>query len=127
MKIEKGLAESAAEEYPLSADELDQVVTEIKTSDAYTEKLSGKDLSQAVGNVLADNEMMRRKGRLMKAETLDYKSCYFPGSPNMPPILSWRECPVGHGEPILRDDYWKRVISPEIRGELLNRLLRALL
>jgi hypothetical protein len=64
MELETGLPESAADEYLLSADELDQVVTEIKTSDAYTEKLSGADLSKAVGKVLADNEMMRRKGSL---------------------------------------------------------------
>jgi len=71
MKLEEGLIESVAAEYPISADELDQIVTEIKTSSANAKELSGnakelsgQDLSRAVSKVLADNEMMRRKGSM---------------------------------------------------------------
>lgn len=67
-ELEEGLAESAAAEYPLNAEELDQVATEIKTSNAYAEKLSSPDLARAVGKVLADNEMMRRKGGIEVAK-----------------------------------------------------------
>jgi len=77
MELEDGLAASVAEDYPLNAEELDQVVTEIKTSEAYAGRLSRADMSRAVSKVLADNEIMRRKGgaELMKLD-FDYKK-YF--------------------------------------------------
>ncbi|CAK8715900.1 hypothetical protein H206_00536 [Candidatus Electrothrix aarhusensis] len=130
MKIEEGLAESAADEYPLNADELDQVVTEIKTSDAYAEKLSGNDLSQAVGKVLADNEMMRRKGGLMskKNYNLEYnrpvpdcrvdglcrvdKRHIFPCRVEGPNNPIYEYCTGGHG--LKEIDPQERITRPEL-------------
>ncbi len=137
MVIEDGLAESAADEYPLSADELDQVVTEIKTSDDYADKLSGNDLSQAVGKVLADNEMMRRKGT-MRSKRFHYEapeyiclvngpnkplSCNASGPGNL--VEKKYYCYGGHSIliPEEHDDYLKLVINV---AELLagNRMMR---
>jgi hypothetical protein len=89
MELEDGLATSVAEDYPLSAEELDQVVTEIKTSEAYTGKLSRADMSRAVRKVLADNEIMRRKGSA-EAMKFDYKKfdCISCGPNNKPHITS---------------------------------------
>jgi hypothetical protein len=84
MELEAGLPESAADEYLLSTDELNQVVTEIKTSDAYTEKLSGADLSKAVGKVLADNELMRRKGSMMGEHSPARCTPFSPDAPCIP-------------------------------------------
>ncbi len=61
IEIEEGLVESAVADYPINADELDQVVTEIKTSDSHVKKLTDRDLSRAISKVLADNEIMRRR------------------------------------------------------------------
>ncbi|MCP4365957.1 MAG: hypothetical protein GY800_11770 [Planctomycetes bacterium] len=76
MEIEKGLVESAAE-YPINADEIDQVITEIRTSETYAEKLSGQDLERAVSKVLADNEMMRRNRLKVESVSSAYDYPYY--------------------------------------------------
>ncbi|MCI5125754.1 MAG: hypothetical protein D3925_15100 [Candidatus Electrothrix sp. AR5] len=88
MEIEDGLTESAIDEYPVSAEELDQVVTEIKTSDAYAKKLSRPDLSRAVSKVLADNEIMRRKGSMKVEAAGDAERMFAPCKPCSPNTAS---------------------------------------